>query len=71
VFANGGQADFVKRLPTPEQQLRMVFELAIADDRISIDEPDGVPVPDFAAGLRQMLFNCIQQELADLSITFW
>ena len=42
-----------------------MLEFAVTDDRVSIQEPDGVAVPDFALGLWQVAVDLLAEKVAD------
>src|SRR5262249_39911318 len=50
----GRKTRLVERLAAPEHQSDAVLELAVADNRISVQEPHRVTVPDFALCVRQV-----------------
>src|SRR5690606_530330 len=53
------------RLAAPEQQAHAVLQLAVADDRVAVEEPDRVTVPDLVLRLRQRLVDLLRQAAAD------
>ena len=61
----GLQTRLVEGLAAPEQEADAIFELVVADNRIALQEPHGVPVPDLVLGVRQMLIDGLGEGVAD------
>jgi hypothetical protein len=55
----------VEGLAAPEQEADAVFELAVANNRVSVQEPHGVPVPDLVGGVRQVSIDGLSEGVAD------
>jgi hypothetical protein len=63
-----GQAVFLERLTTPEQQPHAILELAVPHDRIAVEEPHWMRVPYFVLGVGEFGVDLFGQEVADLAI---
>src|SRR5690606_37971397 len=66
--ALGREVGLIEALTAPEHQADAVLQLAVADDGIAFDEPNGMPVPHFVLVARQRLLDLRSEQLADLTL---
>src|SRR5690606_14743692 len=66
LLADNVQPGLPEIRPTPEHQPDARLLAAVADDRIALQEPHRMPVPDLVFGFRQVAVDLAREQLADL-----
>ena len=66
--AFGLKTRLVEGLAAPEQEADAVFELVVADDRVAVQEPHRVPVPDLALRIGQVLIDGPGEGVSDAPV---
>lgn len=59
------QLEFIEALPAPEQETDASFEFAVPDNRVAIQKPYGMGVPDLPLSLGQLSVDDGGQQVAD------
>lgn len=68
--ALGLQAGLIETLTAPEHQPHTVFHLAVTDNRIAIQEPYRMTMPDLAFRAGQIVVDLFGQQRTYLSVSF-
>src|SRR5215211_3504585 len=69
LFSEDRQPFFFKVCPAPKHQPDSLLLSAVTDDRISVEEPDRMCVPDLVFGFRECSVYRPSQQITDRSVT--
>lgn len=56
---------FVEGLAAPEEKADAILQLAVANDWVAVEEPDGMSMPDFVFGFGEAFVDLLREQIAD------